>query len=168
MFLLPSANVALKVLPGFMPIFSVLKSYYPFLMFSFITMADCTNACSTFAAVLALVSKNIRLCFSPNSCPSSVDTSRSIFRSDLLPIRRIIIFEYALSRMSSSHLTRLSKVYLRVISYTRSAHILPRQQLLVIDLKDSWPAVSQICTLTLVPSLSLIVLDPKSTPMVKS
>jgi hypothetical protein len=66
-YLLPSAKVDLNVLPGLIPMFSVLKSYCPFLIFSLITTADYTNADSTFEAVFALVSKNIRLFFSANS-----------------------------------------------------------------------------------------------------
>ena len=83
----------LKVLPGFIPIFSVLKSYVSYFMFSFITTADYMNAYSTLEAVLALVSKKIILCLSANSYPSAVETSLSNFKSDLFPTRRITIFE---------------------------------------------------------------------------
>ena len=37
-----------------------------------------------------------------------------------------------------------------------------------MDLNDSYPAVSHICTFTFVSSFIAIVLEPKSTPMVRS
>ena len=58
MFGLPdSAKDALNVLPGFIPIFSVLKSYEPALILSLIHDALSTKTCSTPCPVLALVSK---------------------------------------------------------------------------------------------------------------
>ena len=122
-----SANDALNVLPGFIPIFSVLKSQDPALILSLMQAALSIKTCSTPDPVLALVSKQSRLFLCANACPSSVLTYLSNLRSALLATSNIIIFEYALSLISSSHLTRLSKVYLRVISQQRRAQMLPRQ-----------------------------------------
>jgi len=40
MFPVFSSKAALKVFPGFIPMFSVLRSYCPLLIFSLITLAD--------------------------------------------------------------------------------------------------------------------------------
>jgi hypothetical protein len=50
------SKLALKVLPGLMPMFSVRKSYSPDLIFSLMTTAEVTNACSMLRPVFAEVS----------------------------------------------------------------------------------------------------------------
>lgn len=86
-------------------------------MFSRMSLAVERNASSTLIAILAEVSKNMRLYFRAKACPSAKLTSRlrirkarsySVSRSILFPTRIIAILEYAFSFISSSQRTRFS------------------------------------------------------------
>ena len=99
-------------------------------------MGEQTHTSSTFAAVFAEVSKKIRPFSSANLAPSSVDTARlwvhmdylsyRWFRSDLLPISMITMFDDPFSRASVNHLVSCVNVSRRVISYTSNAPAAPR------------------------------------------
>ena len=68
------------------------------------------GTCSTFAAVLALVSRKRRLFSFAKAAPSSVDTCLLFSKSHLFPISIITMLEFEYLRQSSSQDVRCSKV----------------------------------------------------------
>ena len=98
-------------------------------------------------------------------CAIAFETFLSYSRSDLLPTRNSITSGQHCSLTSRIHVFRLSKVDRSVIEYPKITASADRQKIFVIDLKDSQPAVSQICNFRTVSS-TLMRQEPKSTPTV--
>ena len=124
------------------------------------------NSLFTFVPDFAEVSMKYFIPFSlAKDCAIAFETFLSYSRSDLLPTRNSMTSGQHCSLTSRIHVLRLSKVARSVIEYPKITASADRQKIFVIDLKDSQPAVSQICNFRTVSS-TLMRQEPKSTPTV--
>ncbi|TNV85172.1 hypothetical protein FGO68_gene9358 [Halteria grandinella] len=135
-----------------------------------ISCTSSSNTSLTLTSVKADVSMKSRLLSLANSIARSVDTRLSIGffsqRSSLLPTSIITMSGSACSFTSSIHFFTLANDQSFVRSQTMRAPRLFLQCALVIALKRSCPAVSQICALTVPPVFSGTGLVANSTPIV--
>ena len=126
------------------------------------------NKSSIFSPVIADVSNENSMFLSRlNFSTFSILTSLYSAISNLLPTKNIMTSGSLYAITSLYHVDKLLKVSIRVISYAKKIQWAPRQNILVMLLNDSQPAVSQICSLNTC-YCNLINMVPNSTPTVTS
>ena len=102
--------------PTLIPLLSLLRSYTPRSMLSYIIWLVYRNAYSTLKAVFAEVSRNINPFSFANRSPSSVLTCLLLSRSALLPMSMTIMSGLPFYLTSSNHRVRWLNVSFRVMS----------------------------------------------------